>query len=188
MTEIPQNVPDIAPPVSQASQTALLVADAALDDDPSKIVRVGGKPRKLRKIAWRITAAVYWVWLILQLLLGSELMNRLSSTAIFRFGSFLSAVGFAPVHSEYLPRTLQIGWLLAVVGFKPFELIWLIIYVYAAPLTLVGYLIFKDYAEDFEQKATFKIGLRQPKVRLPALTIVISRSHYRSISPVTSGS
>jgi len=76
------------------------------------------------------------------------------------------------VHSEHLPRILQIGWLLAIVGFKPFDLLGLIIYIYIAPGTLLGYLVFRDYAKDFDATRTVKKGLRPPRVRRPALTIV----------------
>lgn len=172
MAEEPQNVTESTLAVSPTPQAAIVVSDAAAVVDPSKKARTVTKPEKLKKFAWRGTATVYWFWRILRPFLGSEFLNNLASTMMVRFSAFLSAVGFAPVHSENLPRILKIGWLLAIVGFKPFELLGLIIYVYIAPATFLGYLVFRDYAKDLNAPPTVKKGLRPPRVRRPALTIV----------------
>jgi hypothetical protein len=169
--ELPQ-MPDNTPALNPTAQTSIVVPPVPTVVDPSKSVRAVSGPAKLKKIAWRATATVYWMWLIVGLLLGSKFVNLLASTGIVRFGAFLSAIGFAPVHSEYLPRILQFGWLLSLVGFKPLELLGLIIYIYIAPLTLLGYLLFKDYAKDIDATPTAKKGMRPPKVRRPSLTIV----------------
>jgi len=172
MDEESHNVPDNTSTVNPTPQTAIVVTDARAAVNPSKSVRAVSRPGKLKKIAWRGTATAYWIWWIIRLFLSSQFVNNLASTVMARFGAFLSAVGFAPVHSEYLPRILQIGWLLALVGFKPFELLGLIIYIYIAPLTFLGYQVFKGYGKDLDATPTDTKGLRPPKVRRPALTVV----------------
>jgi hypothetical protein len=170
MADEPQDVRDTTLAASQTAQAATVVVGAPAIE-PSQ----AGTPRKsvtLKKIAWRATATVYWAWRLIHAVVGSEFVRSVASPMMVRLGGFLSAVGFAPVHSEYLPRMLQIGWLLAIAGFKPFELLGLYIYVQIAPLTLLGYLVFKDYAKDFDAVPTQKKGLRPPKVRRPALTTV----------------
>jgi hypothetical protein len=171
MAEELPNVPDAAAVASPAPQTAIVVSDAPAVV-PSKSVPAVCEPSKLKKIAWRATATIYWIWWIVRFLLGSEFMNQLASTVMAQFGAFLSDVGFAPSHSEYLPRILQFGWLFAVVGFKPFELLGLMIYIYVAPVTFFCYLIFRKYAKDFDATPAGKKGLRPQRVRFPALTIV----------------
>jgi hypothetical protein len=166
----PQKLPDNALAVSTKPQANIVVADAPTVVESATSVQATSKPSKLKKVIWRGTATVYWTWRIVRVLFGAELMNNLVSTIVVRFNAFLSAVGFAPVHSEYLPRILQIGWLLALAGFKPLELLGLVIYIYIAPATFLGYWVFRDYAKDFSAPPTVKRGLRPPKVRRPALT------------------
>src|SRR5437879_132707 len=170
MTDELQNVSNNTLTASPTAQAAIVVAGAPAVE-PSQSIDAVRKPITLKKIAWRTTATVYWVWRTIRLVLGSEFVHSVAAPMMVRLGAFLSAVGFAPVHSEYLPGILKIGWLLAIVGFKPFELLGLYIYVQIAPLTLLGYLVFKDYAKDFDA-VTEKKGLRSPKVRRPALTTV----------------
>ena len=166
-----QNVADSMLTASPAAQAAIVVASPPAVE-PSQSTESIRKPITLKKIAWRATATVYWVWRTIRFVLGSAFVNSVAAPMMVRLGAFLSAVGFAPVHSEYLPRILQIGWLLAIVGFKPFELLGLYIYIQIAPLTLVGYLAFREYRRDFDTGVTDKKGLRPPKVRRPALTTV----------------
>jgi len=170
MTDELQNVSNNTLTASPTAQAAIVVAGAPAVE-PSQSIDAVRKPITLKKIAWRTTATVYWVWRTIRLVLGSEFVHGVAAPMMVRLAAFLSAVGFAPVHSEYLPGILKIGWLLAIVGFKPFELLGLYIYVQIAPLTLLGYLAFKDYAKDFDA-VTEKKGLRPPKVRRPALTTV----------------
>lgn len=166
-----QNVTDGTLTASPAAQAAIVVASPPVVE-PSQSTESVRKPITLKKIAWRTTATVYWVWRTIRFVLGSEFVNSIAAPMMVRLGAFLSAVGFAPVHSEYFPRMLQLGWLLAIVGFKPFELIGLYIYIQIAPLSLVGYLVFREYGKDLNAEATPKKGLRPPKVRRPALTTI----------------
>jgi hypothetical protein len=171
MAEELQKVPDNMPLVGPAPQTAIVLSDAAAVNQ-SKTVRVVSGPEKLKKFAWRCTATAYWLWWIVRFSLGSEFTNHVASTMLVRFLAYLSAIGFAPVHSEYLPRILKFGWLLALSAFKPIELLGLLIYIYIAPLTLLGYLIFREYSKDIAATPAVKKGLRPQRVRRPALTIV----------------
>jgi len=59
---------------------------------------------------------------------------------------------------------------LTIVGFKPFELLGLVIYICAAPFTLLLYFIFKGYGKELGLAQASKKGLRPSKVRRPALT------------------
>jgi hypothetical protein len=171
MAEELQKAPDNTPIVSPTPRNAIVVNDAAVVG-PTKSVRPVSGLEKLKKVTWRTTATVYWIWRIAHILLGSEFTYHVASTMLVRFNAFLSAVGFAPVHSEYLPRILQFGWLLALAGFRPFELLGLVIYIYIAPLSFLGYLAFREYSKDFEATPTVRKGLRPQRVRRPALTIV----------------
>src|SRR5260370_34505157 len=133
-------------------------------------VRTPRKSERIKKIAWHVTAMGYWSWWIVGLFLGSEFLNRFSPAMTTRLVGFLASVGFAPSHSEHLPKILRFGWLLTIVGFKPVELLGLAIYICAAPLTLLLYFIFKGYGKDLGLAQAGKKGLRPPKVRRPALT------------------
>lgn len=171
MAEELQKLPDNMPVVIPAPQAGIVASDA-VSVDASKSGRAVSGLEKLKKFAWRATALAYWVWWVVHFLLGSEFPNHVAATMQARFGAFLSAVGFAPVHSEYLPRILKFGWLLVLSAFKPIELIGLVIYIYIAPLTILGYLTFREYRKDFAATPTVKKGLRPQRVRRPELTIV----------------
>lgn len=171
MSDGPQNAPDNTLTTSPATQGATVVAGVPTIE-PLKSADAVRKPITLKKIAWRATATVYWVWWISRAVLGSEFVHSAASPMMARLVAFLSTVGFAPVHSEYLPTVLRVGWLFTIVGFKPFELFGLYLYIRIAPLTLFSYLVFKEYLKDFDATPTVKKGLRPPKVRRPALTTV----------------
>jgi hypothetical protein len=145
-------------------------AASSAGDVPAQNAPAEKKPPTIKKIAWRTTATIYWLWRITRFVLGKEFLNSAASPPLGHLAAFLSSIGFAPVHSEYLPRMLQIGWLLTIAGFKPFELLGLSIYLEIAPLTLIGYLIFKDYGKDMVTETNEKRGLRPAKIRRPALT------------------
>jgi hypothetical protein len=174
--ELPRHQADadreMSPATSSQAETAIVVSHPTPDAEELQTAKEERKPITLKKITWRATATAYWAWWTIRFLLGSEFVGSVASSMMSRLGAFLSAVGFAPVHSEYLPRILRMGWLLAIVGFKPLELVGLYIYIRIAPFTLLGYLIFREYGRDFDTAVTEKKGLRPPKIRRPALTTI----------------
>jgi hypothetical protein len=170
--QIMENEPQNAVATTAALTPSLSSGPPVLDaqivrPDPIRTVRTS---ERIKKIAWRITAAGYWSWWLIRFLLGSEFLSRLSSGLMTKLVGFLSSVGFAPSHSEHLPKILRYGWLLTIVGFKSFELMGLAIYIYTAPLILLLYLFFRGYGKDLRAAQTVKKGLRPPRVRRPALT------------------
>lgn len=169
MENEPANTASATTALTTATTSATPVLDAQIvRPEPIRTVRTS---ERIKKITWRVTAGGYWLWWIIAVLLGSEFLNRFSSAMITKLVGFLSSIGFAPSHSEHLPKILRYGWLLTIVGFKPIELVGLMIYIYAAPLTLLLYFVFKGYGKDLGLAQAGKKGLRPPKVRRPALTI-----------------
>jgi hypothetical protein len=83
----------------------------------------------------------------------------------------LSAVGFRPVHSENVGTVLKIGWLLAIAGFRPLELLGCLIYIWTSPLILVAYLVFRDLLRELHAPVSEKVGLRPARSRSRALNV-----------------
>jgi len=164
------NQPVSAAQTEQVSPVSAPVAPTAAPAVKSSV----SKPKKfsLKKLAWRVSAAAFWLWWIGTFLLGSSETGKLASSIREALASFLSSVGFTPIHSEYLGTMLKYGWLLTITGFKPVELLGLGVYIVGAPVWLMLYYFFKDLTQDFAASATVKAGLRPVKVRKPAITTI----------------
>jgi hypothetical protein len=164
----------VSTPIEPATGPAKVAekSDGPKAQAPSPTIPKTKYLEKLKKAAWRTTAAACWLWWLGRLVLGSHATSTLSAGFTYRLISLLSSFGFQPVHRENLGKVLKIGWLLTISGFKPLELFGLAIYIVISPLFLFLYLVFKEIHDENAKPVAEKPGLRPPKPRRPALIVV----------------
>jgi hypothetical protein len=170
---------NLGTPGNSANTEALPVAvpqqEPTTQVDKSVARRPSAEPNltsRLKKIAWRTTAAGQWLWWLTRVPLGeagvSDLSHRFTNSVV----TLLSSVGFRPVHDQNLGEILKIGWFFVLAGFRPAELVGLLIYIFLSPLTLVGYLIFREVTKETPSPVPQKTGLRPARSQRPALMVV----------------
>jgi hypothetical protein len=134
--------------------------------------------KALKSWAWRLTATVIWLQWLSFLLTGKNVFEGTQRNIVSKAVSFLSAIGFAPVNADYLPRALKFAWVLLITGFSPSQfLVGLPLYITVFPFTVGGYLVFHEALEAAPRgaEANGRAGLR-PKVTGFPLTAIATSS------------
>jgi hypothetical protein len=137
-------------PSTEASESASPVElTQSVTKEPNK-----GALATLKKWAWRLTAGLVWVKLVVSGFLGSSVISNLEHGFGNSVVIFLSAVGFAPVNADYLGPLSKGAWFLIITGFSAAELLGLSIYIISFPLVLVGFLLVKFFEDTIDKTAT----------------------------------
>jgi hypothetical protein len=154
--------------------------DKETGEPPTSVPIAHRHPKTLRarvkSWAWRLTAAVVLLrWLLF--ITGINVFDDLQTRIVSKIVSALSAIGFAPVNADYLPRVLKFTWVLIITGFSPLQvLVGLPLYIIVFPFTVIGYLVFHE-ALDVAPKSTqddSRSGLRPKGRDFPLVSLTMS--------------
>jgi hypothetical protein len=119
---------------------------------------------RIKAYAWRITVVYLWIKILSAFLGFYASLGKLESSLIGQFIDSLSAIGFAPVNIALLSSVLKIGWILAITGFKLYEVLGLVIYIITFPVwapVVTLFLFFVKKEKETPTASTTKRGLVQ---------------------------
>lgn len=128
---------------------------------------------KLKAWAWRATAAYFWMHWLFSLFLGRDLLQGVEEGLLKKIADGLSSVGFAPVNPSNLAVVVKWGWYLLVIGFAPHQFVFLLLYIFFFPVTLVLFVLIKELSTASTSQKENTTGLRNKATEYPAMSIAI---------------
>ena len=129
---------------------------------------------RLKSWAWRATALYLWIYLLLFLVTGRNVLSRVEASVTANIAALLSSIGFAPVTAESLTHVFKWGWFLLVIGFAPDQLVGIVLYIFFFPILALIYLFFHEaitraVAETEENRP----GLLPKKIEKPVISVIV---------------
>lgn len=155
--------PDGGTPAPLDVVPASIVASPAASSKPKKVRLAQRLATAMKKVAWRVTGVYVWCLVVFRLFGYSDFGTDWSR----KLASYLADAGFKPVDSSHLAKTIEIGWILVITGFKSIEMIGLSIYLLWFPfLPLTLYLTHGIEGQPTSDSTGGAIGLAKHRRRL----------------------
>lgn len=130
--------------------------------------------KRIKRVAWRATAIYFWARLILGFVGAGPFFDRLAASAAAHIVATLDRFGFAPTGASSFVDVLRAGWVLAITGWRPGQIIGLFFYVLSFPVWYLFYSLFKDTIAQNASSSEAKAGLRPAQTPRPAVTLFAS--------------
>jgi len=147
----------------------LLESDISVESGPGP-----SRFRKLKRWAWRSTAAYLWLHFLVRRLLPHDYLGMAVAFLLTRLIHGLGELKFAPVNVNYLVLVVKVSWLLIITAFSPAHLIgFLFFYLLPYPVWLFVYIRRRHFRDSHKKKPAPKLSPGLITTRRRTLTVPI---------------